>query len=159
GTLYVERLVEHPRHVEVQIFGDTHGNVVHLYERDCTLQRRHQKVVEETPAPTLAPGVRDRVTRAAVAAARAVHYGHAGTVEFLVSGQGESAEFFFLEVNTRLQVEHPITEAITGFDLVRAQLLVAMGEPLPFTQTDVRPRGHAMECRIYAEDSARLLPQ
>ena len=159
GTLYVERLVEHPRHVEVQIFADTHGHVVHLRERDCTLQRRHQKVIEEAPAPVLAASVRERLTSAAVAAARAVGYVNAGTVEFLVEGDGDRARFYFLEVNTRLQVEHPITEAITGFDLVRAQLLVAAGEPLPFTQDDVRPQGHAIECRIYAEDSVRLLPQ
>jgi acetyl-CoA carboxylase biotin carboxylase subunit len=159
GTLYVERLVEHPRHVEVQIFADTHGHVVHLRERDCTLQRRHQKVIEEAPAPVLAPAVRDRLTAAAIAAARAVGYINAGTVEFLVEGDDDHARFYFLEVNTRLQVEHPITEAITGFDLVRAQLLVAAGEPLPFTQEDVRPHGHAIECRIYAEDSVRLLPQ
>ena len=159
GTLYVERLIERPRHVEVQIFADEHGHVVHLLERDCTLQRRHQKVIEETPAPSLAPAVRDRLTAAAIAAARAVGYVNAGTVEFLVEGEGDAATFYFLEVNTRLQVEHPITEAITGFDLVRAQLLVASGEPLPFTQADVRANGHAIECRIYAEDSLRLLPQ
>ena len=157
--MYVERLIERPRHVEVQIFADQHGHVVHVLERDCTLQRRHQKVIEETPAPALAPAVRDRLTAAAVAAARAVGYVNAGTVEFLVEGEGDAATFYFLEVNTRLQVEHPITEAITGFDLVRAQLLVASGEPLPFTQADVRARGHAIECRIYAEDSLRLLPQ
>ena len=134
GTLYVERLIERPRHVEVQIFADTHGHVVHVLERDCTLQRRHQKVVEETPAPSLAPAVRERLTAAAVAAARAVGYVNAGTVEFLVEGEGVGAAIYFLEINTRLQVEHPITEAITGFDLVRAQLLVAAGEPLPFEQ-------------------------
>ena len=159
GTLYVERLIELPRHVEVQIFADRHGHVVHVLERDCTLQRRHQKVIEEAPAPSLAPSVRNRLTSAAVAAARAVGYVNAGTVEFLVEGEGDDARFFFLEVNTRLQVEHPITEAITGFDLVRAQLLVAAGEPLPFEQQDVRAHGHAIECRIYAEDSLRLLPQ
>jgi acetyl-CoA carboxylase biotin carboxylase subunit len=159
GTLYVERLVERPRHVEVQIFADTHGQVVHLFERDCTLQRRHQKVVEEAPAPMLEPDMRERLTTAAVKAARAVGYVNAGTVEFLVDGHGADARFYFLEVNTRLQVEHPITEAITGFDLVRAQLLVAAGERLPFAQGDVRSTGHAIECRVYAEDSARLLPQ
>jgi acetyl-CoA carboxylase biotin carboxylase subunit len=159
GTLYVERLIERPRHVEVQIFADTHGSVVHLFERDCTMQRRHQKVIEEAPGPTLTPKVRERLTSAAVNAARAVGYVNAGTVEFLVHGEGDKAEFFFLEVNTRLQVEHPVTEMVTGFDLVRAQLLVAAGERLPFTQSDIKISGHAMECRIYAEDSVRLLPQ
>jgi acetyl/propionyl-CoA carboxylase alpha subunit len=159
GTLYVERLVERPRHVEVQVFADSHGHVVHLFERDCTLQRRHQKVVEEAPAPTLTPALRERMTRAAVAAARAVGYINAGTVEFLLDGEGDEAPFYFLEVNTRLQVEHPVTEAVTGLDLVRAQLVVAAGDRLPFAQADVTCRGHAIECRVYAEDSARLLPQ
>jgi acetyl/propionyl-CoA carboxylase alpha subunit len=159
GTLYVERLIERPRHVEVQILGDRHGRVVHLFERDCTLQRRHQKVIEEAPAPALHPSVRARLTDAAVAAARAVGYVNAGTMEFLVTGDGEQAEFFFLEVNTRLQVEHPITEAITGVDLVRAQLEIAETGALPFTQSDITSTGHAIECRIYAEDPVRLLPQ
>jgi acetyl-CoA carboxylase biotin carboxylase subunit len=159
GALYVERLVEDARHIEVQVFGDAHGSIVHLFERDCSLQRRHQKVIEEAPASSLAPGVRERMTRAAVEAARAVGYVNAGTVEFLLHGEGEAAEFYFLEMNTRLQVEHPVTEAVTGLDLVRAQLLVAGGERLPFAQADVVVRGHAVECRIYAEDSVRLLPQ
>jgi len=159
GTLYVERLVEHARHVEVQILADAHGSTVHLFERDCSLQRRHQKVIEESPAPTLAPGVRGRLTRAAVDAARAVGYVNAGTVEFLLHGSGESAEFYFLEMNTRLQVEHPVTEAVTGLDLVQAQLLVAAGERLLFRQDDIRTSGHAVECRVYAEDPSRLLPQ
>jgi acetyl-CoA carboxylase biotin carboxylase subunit len=159
GTLYVERLVERPRHVEVQIFGDTQGHVVHLWERDCTLQRRHQKVVEEAPAPTLSSRLREAITQAAVSAARAVGYVNAGTVEFLVEGDGDAARFYFLEVNTRLQVEHPVTEAITGLDLVQLQLQIASGEPLPFKQDDVVSRGHAIECRIYAEDPVRLLPQ
>jgi acetyl/propionyl-CoA carboxylase alpha subunit len=159
GTLYVERLVERARHIEVQIFGDSHGHVVHLFERDCTLQRRHQKVIEESPAPTLTPAVRDRLTRAAVAAARAFGYVNAGTCEFLLEGDGDNASFYFLEMNMRLQVEHPVTEAVTGLDLVRAQILVASGEPLPFQQPDISLGGHAIECRIYAEDSRRLLPQ
>jgi acetyl-CoA carboxylase biotin carboxylase subunit len=159
GALYVERLIERPRHIEVQIFGDGHGHLVHLFERDCTLQRRHQKVIEEAPAPIVTAAVRERLTAAALAAARAAGYVNAGTVEFLLEGEGDSAAFYFLEINMRLQVEHPVTEAITGLDLVRAQLLVAAGEPLPFSQADVRARGHAIECRVYAEDSRRLLPQ
>ena len=159
GRVYVERLVERPRHVEVQILGDRHGNVVHVLERDCTLQRRHQKVIEEAPAPRIAPAVRVRLHEAAVAAARAVGYVNAGTVEMLLEGDGDDARFYFLEMNTRLQVEHPVTEAITGLDLVRAQLEIAAGAPLPFRQDDITARGHAVECRVYAEDSRRLLPQ
>ena len=158
-TLYVERLVERPRHVEVQILADRHGAIVHLFERDCTLQRRHQKVIEEAPAPRLSPAVRARLTGAAIAAAAAIHYVNAGTVEFLLEGDGDEARFYFLEVNTRLQVEHPVTEAITGLDLVREQLRIADGAPLSFRQADVTSDGHAIECRIYAEDSQRLLPQ
>jgi acetyl/propionyl-CoA carboxylase alpha subunit len=159
GRLYVERLIDHARHIEVQIMGDAHGHLVHVFERDCTLQRRHQKVIEEAPAPRLSPKVRARLTDAAIAAGRAVGYINAGTVEFLLEGDGDDAQFYFLEMNTRLQVEHPITEAITGLDLVRAQLIVASGDPLPFAQSDIRTSGHAVECRIYAEDSRRLLPQ
>ncbi|HEX5070332.1 MAG TPA: biotin carboxylase N-terminal domain-containing protein [Vicinamibacterales bacterium] len=159
GTLYVERLIDRARHIEVQIFGDTHGHLVHVMERDCTLQRRHQKVIEEAPAPRLSAAVRDRITNAAIAAGRAAGYVNAGTVEFLLEGDGDDAQFYFLEMNTRLQVEHPITEAVTGLDLVRAQILVASGQPLPFTQARVQATGHAVEARIYAEDSRRLLPQ
>ena len=160
GSLYVERLVERPRHVEIQIFADAHGNVVHLFERECSIQRRHQKMIEESPSPGLSPRVRERMGKAAVAAARAAGYVNAGTVEFLVEGSGEDARFFFLEMNTRLQVEHPVTEAVVGVDLVRAQLLVASREPLPWRQEALSQRGHAIECRIYAEDPAQgYLPQ
>ena len=159
GALYVERLIEHGRHIEVQLMGDTHGHIVHLFERDCTLQRRHQKVIEEAPAPTLSPGVRARITAAGVAAGRAVGYVNAGTVEFLLEGAGDDARFYFLEMNTRLQVEHPVTELVTGLDLVSVQLRVASGEPLPFTQSDISATGHAVECRVYAEDARTLLPQ
>ncbi|MGE0041917.1 MAG: acetyl/propionyl/methylcrotonyl-CoA carboxylase subunit alpha [Vicinamibacterales bacterium] len=160
GTLYVERLVERPRHVEIQVFADAHGHAVHLFERECSVQRRHQKTIEESPCPVLAPALRERMGAAAVAAARAAGYVNAGTVEFLLEGEGDDARFYFLEMNTRLQVEHPVTECVTGVDLVRAQLLVASGEPLPWTQDELAQRGHAIECRIYAEDPAQdFLPQ
>jgi acetyl/propionyl-CoA carboxylase alpha subunit len=160
GTLYVERLVERPRHVEIQVFADAHGNVVHVFERECSIQRRHQKAIEESPCPVLSPRVRQAMGAAAVAAARAAGYVNAGTVEFLLEGAGDDASFYFLEMNTRLQVEHPVTELVTGVDLVRAQLLVASGERLPWTQEQLAQRGHAIECRIYAEDPAQdFLPQ
>jgi len=160
GTLYVERLIERPRHVEFQVFGDAYGNVVHLFERECSLQRRHQKIIEESPSPALTPTLRARMGDAAVAAARAAGYRNAGTIEFLIEGEGESARFYFLEMNTRLQVEHPVTEVVTGLDLVRAQLAVAAGAPLPWRQQDLVQRGHAVECRLYAEDpDAGFLPQ
>jgi acetyl-CoA carboxylase biotin carboxylase subunit len=160
STLYVERLVERPRHVEIQVFGDRHGNVVHLFERECSIQRRHQKTIEESPCLALSPAVRQRMGAAAVAAAKAAGYVNAGTVEFLLEGDGDHAAFYFLEMNTRLQVEHPVTELVTGVDLVHAQLLVASGEPLPWTQAELSQRGHAIECRIYAEDPAQdFLPQ
>jgi 3-methylcrotonyl-CoA carboxylase alpha subunit/acetyl-CoA/propionyl-CoA carboxylase biotin carboxyl carrier protein len=156
ATLLVERLVEGARHVEVQVLADTHGSVVHLLERDCSTQRRHQKVVEEAPAPTISGAVRDTLTGAAVRLAREVGYVNAGTVEFMVAGD----EAFFLEMNTRLQVEHPVTELICGVDLVELQLRIARGEPLPFGQDDVRASGHAIEVRVYAEDpGAGFLPQ
>ena len=160
GTLYVERLVERPRHVEIQVFGDAHGGAVHLFERECSIQRRHQKVIEESPSVALTPALRARMGEAAVTAARAAHYRNAGTIEFLLEGSGDEARFYFLEMNTRLQVEHPVTEAVTGVDLVHAQLVVAAGGRLPWTQDSLSQRGHAIECRVYAEDpSSGFLPQ
>ena len=160
GTLYVERVIERPRHVEIQVFADDHGHAIHLFERECSIQRRHQKVVEESPSPALTPALRTRMGAAAVAAARASAYRNAGTIEFLLEGSGGDARFYFLEMNTRLQVEHPVTEAVTGVDLVHAQLLVAAGAPLPWTQESLSTRGHAIECRIYAEDPEHgFLPQ
>jgi acetyl-CoA carboxylase biotin carboxylase subunit len=159
-VLYVERLIERPRHVEIQVFADAHGNTVHLFERECSAQRRHQKVIEESPCAALGAAARDKMGAAAVAAARAVGYRNAGTCEFLLEGSGDSARFYFLEMNTRLQVEHPVTEWVAGVDLVHAQLRVASGEPLPFAQAGLWQRGHAIECRVYAEDPAQgFIPQ
>ena len=152
ASVYVERYLDDPRHVEVQILADDHGNVVHLGERDCTIQRRHQKLVEETPSPAVGPELRERIGQIAVDAARAVDYRSAGTIEGLLTSEGS---FFFLEMNTRIQVEHTVTEAATGIDIVREQVLLAAGEPLTFRQQDVVLRGHAIECRINAEDAAR----
>ncbi|GAB6986611.1 acetyl/propionyl/methylcrotonyl-CoA carboxylase subunit alpha [Nocardioides pyridinolyticus] len=157
-TLLVEKYVERGRHIEVQVMADAHGNAIHLWERDCSTQRRHQKVLEEAPAPTISEAVRALVTSSAVALARQVGYRNAGTVEFLLDES--TGEPYFLEMNTRLQVEHPVTEAITGLDLVELQLLVAAGDPLPLTQDDVTVTGHAIEARVYAEDSFHgFLPQ
>jgi 3-methylcrotonyl-CoA carboxylase alpha subunit len=162
GTLYLERLIQSPHHVEVQVFADDHGHTIHLFERECSVQRRHQKVIEESPSPLLTDVLRRRIATAAVAVARTAGYRNAGTVEFLVdaSTDDDEAPFYFLEMNTRLQVEHPVTEEVTGLDLVRAQLLVAAGLPLPWTQRDVSQRGHAIEARVYAEDPSNgFIPQ
>lgn len=148
-TMLIEKLVSNPRHVEMQIMADNHGNIVHLFERDCSIQRRHQKIIEEAPAPNLSDRMREDLANAAIEVARAIHYQGAGTIEFLVDGD---AHFYFMEMNTRLQVEHPVTEMITGLDLVEWQLRIAANEILPATQAEIIKSGHAIECRIYAED-------
>lgn len=150
AEVYLEKAIERPRHIEIQIFADEHGNVVHLGERECSIQRRHQKVIEESPSPINDEDLRRRMGAAAISVARAVNYVGAGTVEFLFSDT--THDFYFLEMNTRLQVEHPVTELVTGLDLVREQIMVANGSPLSFTQADIRWFGHAIECRVYAED-------
>jgi acetyl-CoA carboxylase, biotin carboxylase subunit len=152
GSVYLEKYIEHPRHVEVQIIADHHGNAVHLWERDCTMQRRHQKVLEESPAAHLASEVREAICESAVRLIKSAGYTNAGTVEFIVDRQGN---FYFIEVNARIQVEHPVTELVTGIDLIKAQLRVAAGEPLPWRQDEIRHSGVALECRINAEDPAR----
>ncbi len=149
GSVFIEKYITKPRHIEFQIFGDTHGNVVHLFERECSIQRRHQKVVEEAPSSILTSELRERMGAAAVNVARAASYCGAGTVEFILD---ENHDFYFLEMNTRLQVEHPVTEQITGIDLVRLQIQIASGEPLPFSQDELSFNGHAVEVRVYAED-------
>jgi acetyl-CoA carboxylase biotin carboxylase subunit len=155
-TVYLEKYVERPRHVEFQILADARGNVVHLFERECSIQRRHQKIVEESPSPALDAKLRKKMGEAACEVARAVGYTNAGTVEFLLD---ENKNFYFLEVNARVQVEHPVTEMVTGVDIVKAQLAIAAGGDLPFAQKDLSQRGHAVECRIYAEDpAANFLP-
>ena len=150
-TVYLEKYLERPRHVEFQILADNYGNVVHLFERECSIQRRHQKIVEESPSPALGEKLRKKMGQAAVAVARAVGYTNAGTIEFMLD---EDKNFYFLEVNARVQVEHPVTEMVTGVDIVKTQLAIAAGEELRFAQKDVSRRGHALECRVYAEDAA-----
>jgi acetyl-CoA carboxylase biotin carboxylase subunit len=149
AAVYLEKYLDHPRHVEIQILADHHGNIIHLCERECSIQRRHQKIIEETPSPVVNPQLRKEMGQAAINAARAAGYQNAGTVEFLLDQDGK---FYFMEVNTRLQVEHPVTEMVTGIDLVREQIRIASGLPLSYRQQDIAPRGHAIECRIYAED-------
>ncbi len=152
GSIYLEKYIEHPRHVEVQILADPHGNVVHLWERDCSTQRRHQKLIEESPSPHLTQETRVAICESAARLVKASGYTNAGTVEFIVDAQGN---FYFIEVNARIQVEHPVTEMMTGVDLIKAQIRVASGEPLPFSQSDIVARGAAIECRINAEDPAK----
>ncbi|MCK6612923.1 MAG: acetyl-CoA carboxylase biotin carboxylase subunit [Ignavibacteriaceae bacterium] len=149
GAVYLEKLIEKPKHIEVQILADKMGNTVHLFERECSLQRRHQKVIEEAPSPSITPDLREKMTTVAVNAAKAVNYFGAGTIEMLLDKHGS---FYFLEMNTRIQVEHPVTEMITGIDLVREQILIEEGKELSFRQDEILFRGHAIECRIYAED-------
>jgi acetyl-CoA carboxylase biotin carboxylase subunit len=152
--VYMEKFLERPRHIEFQVLTDKQGNAVHLGERDCSMQRRHQKVVEEAPAPGLSAEIRERMGEICVNACKKIGYRGAGTFEFLY----EDDEFYFIEMNTRVQVEHPVTEAITGIDIVKAQLMIAAGEPLPFTQQDIRLHGHAIECRINAEHPKTFMP-
>lgn len=152
GALYMEKLILRPRHIEIQILGDHHGNVIHLGERDCSIQRRHQKLIEESPSLVVDADLRERMGAAAVKGAQSVGYRNAGTMEFLLAPDGQ---FYFMEINTRIQVEHPVTEEVTGINLIKEQIRVARGEKLRFKQTDIQPRGHAIECRINAEDPRR----
>jgi acetyl-CoA carboxylase biotin carboxylase subunit len=155
GDLYMEKYIENPRHIEFQIFGDLHGNIIHLNERECSIQRRHQKLVEEAPSAALTPGLRERMAEAALAGARLVGYVNAGTIEFLLD---EKRNFYFIEMNTRIQVEHPVTENISGIDLIKEQIKIAAGEPLPYRQEDIRISGHSIECRVNAEDPVTFAP-
>ena len=156
STVYIERFVTDPKHIEIQVFGDTHGNVVHLYERECSVQRRHQKIMEESPSPSVPPEVREKMGQAAVRAAQQINYIGAGTLEFIFDNS--TKDFYFMEMNTRLQVEHPITELVTGVDLVKEQINVALGNPLTVKQSDIRQKGHAIEARICAEDPITYKP-
>ena len=154
--VFIERFIQNPKHIEVQVFGDTHGNVCHLYERECSMQRRHQKLIEESPSISVPPDVREKLGAVAVQAAKSIQYVGAGTIEFIFDNK--SKEFFFMEMNTRLQVEHPVTEFVTGYDLVKEQIMVALGKPLSFKQSDVKQKGHAIELRICAEDPVNFTP-
>ncbi|MFZ4403467.1 MAG: acetyl-CoA carboxylase biotin carboxylase subunit [Pseudobdellovibrionaceae bacterium] len=155
-TVYIEKFVGDPKHIEIQVFGDTHGNAVHLFERECSVQRRHQKIIEEAPSPSVPPEVRTRMGEASVRAAKQIGYVGAGTIEFIFDNQ--TKDFYFMEMNTRLQVEHPITEITTGYDLVREQISVAAGNPLSFKQSEIKQKGHAIEARICAEDPITYKP-
>ncbi len=152
-TVFIEKYVTEPRHIEFQVLGDNFGNVVHLYERECSIQRRHQKIIEETPSPALTPELREKMGESAVKAAKAINYNNAGTIEFILD---KNKNFYFLEMNTRLQVEHPITEVVTGYDIVKKMIKISAGEPLPMKQEDIKQRGHAIECRLYAENPDHL---
>ncbi|MCQ3980589.1 MAG: biotin carboxylase, partial [Anaerolineae bacterium] len=154
-ALYLERYISRPKHIEVQLLGDRHGHLIHLFERECSVQRRHQKVIEESPSPALDPETRQRIAQAALLAGQTVGFQNAGTVEFIMD---QDRHFYFLEMNTRIQVEHPVTEMVTGVDLVQEQLKIAAGEALSIQQSDLRQRGHAIECRIYAEDPVNFFP-
>ena len=154
GDLYIEKYLEEPRHIEVQILGDRHGNVIHLFERECSIQRRHQKLIEEAPSPALSEIQRRELGETAVKGAEAVGYYTAGTIEFLY----DNGKFYFMEMNTRIQVEHPVTENITNIDLVKAQIMAAAGEKMTYKQKDLKVAGHSMECRINAEDPVRFTP-
>ena len=155
ADVYIEKFCEHPRHVEIQVLGDKHGNVIHLGERDCSIQRRHQKLIEESPCPVLTPELREEMGSCAVAAAKAVSYSSAGTVEYLLDADGS---FYFMEMNTRVQVEHPVTEMVTGVDIIKEQIRSAAGIPLRYKQEDIKMSGHAIECRINAEDPVKFTP-
>jgi len=155
-TVYIEKFINDPKHIEIQVFGDKHGNVVHLFERECSVQRRHQKIIEESPSPSVPADVRNKMGEAAVRAAKSINYVGAGTIEFIFDNQ--TKEFYFMEMNTRLQVEHPITELVTGYDLVKEQIWVAKGSKLSFKQEDIKQKGHAIEARICAEDPVTYKP-